>query len=122
MVHRRILLLTVLLFVSGVGAQADPIDDFVAAQMQQFHVPGLTLVVVKKGEIVKARGYGLANVAQKIPAAPETVYKMARSASSSSPRASCCWWGSESSGSTIPSANTSTERRLPGARSRSGIC
>jgi D-alanyl-D-alanine carboxypeptidase len=74
--HRKILLLAVLLFVSSVGAQADPIDDFVAAQMRQFHVPGLTLVVVKKGEIIKARGYGLANVAQKIPAAAETVYKI----------------------------------------------
>jgi D-alanyl-D-alanine carboxypeptidase len=76
MMRRRILLLVVLLFVSRVGAQADPIDEFVASQMQQFHVPGLTLVVVKKGEIVKARGYGFANVAQKIPATPDTVYKI----------------------------------------------
>jgi CubicO group peptidase (beta-lactamase class C family) len=78
--RRRILLLVSVLFVTAVGApmgaRTDPVDDFVAAQMQRYHVPGLSLVVVRKGAIVKSKGYGLANVALKTPATPQTVYKI----------------------------------------------
>ncbi len=76
MPRRAILLFVVLLFVPTVGAQGDAVDAFVAAQMQRYHVPGLSLVVVKRGAIVKARGYGLANRTLKAPATPETVYKI----------------------------------------------
>ena len=76
MLNRRILPFVVLLYVASVGAQTDPVDDFVSAQMQRFHVPGLSLAVVQKGKIVKAKGYGLANVAQKTPVTPETVFKI----------------------------------------------
>ena len=76
MLRRRILLLVFALFVTTVGAQTDPVDDFVAAQMVRYHVPGLSLVVVKQGAIVKSKGYGLANVALKTPATPQTVYKI----------------------------------------------
>jgi D-alanyl-D-alanine carboxypeptidase len=74
MLRRRSLLLPALLFVATASARADRVDDFVAAQMQQFHVPGLSLAVVRDGEIVKAKGYGLANVARRTPVTPETVF------------------------------------------------
>lgn len=40
------------------------------------NIPGLSLVVIKDGQILKAEGYGLANIKRKIPAKPETVYKI----------------------------------------------
>jgi CubicO group peptidase (beta-lactamase class C family) len=60
-----------------VGTQADQTDDFIRAQMQQQNIPGLSLVVLKDGEIIKSAGYGLANISLKIPATPETVYHIA---------------------------------------------
>ena len=44
--------------------------------MDQFHLPGLSLVVVKDGKIVKAAAYGLSDRERRTPAAPETVYKI----------------------------------------------
>ena len=57
-------------------AQADRTDDFIRAEMQQQRIPGLSLVVLKDGKIVKAQGYGVANRETKVPATPETVYKI----------------------------------------------
>src|SRR5437660_12772609 len=56
-------------------AQADPVDEFVKAEMQKRRIPGLSIAVVKNGKIVKAKGYGLANLELKVPAAPETIYQ-----------------------------------------------
>jgi CubicO group peptidase (beta-lactamase class C family) len=44
--------------------------------MKEFHLPGLALAVVKDGKVIKAQGYGLANVARKTPVTPETVMKI----------------------------------------------
>lgn len=66
----------VLLLAATVAARADKIDDFVKAEMQKQRIPGLSLAVVKDGKIVKAEGYGLANVELNVPATAETVYKI----------------------------------------------
>ena len=57
--------------------QADPVDDFIKAEMKRQNIPGLSLVVLKDGKIIKAEGYGLANIKRQIPAQPDTVYKIA---------------------------------------------
>jgi CubicO group peptidase (beta-lactamase class C family) len=57
-------------------AQADPVDDYVARQMKEFHLPGLSLAVVKDGKVVKAQGYGMADVRRGVPVTPETVFKI----------------------------------------------
>jgi D-alanyl-D-alanine carboxypeptidase len=62
--------------LAPVLASADRIDDYVAARVKEFHLPGLSLVVIKNGQIVKAQGYGLADVENKIPAQADTVYKI----------------------------------------------
>jgi CubicO group peptidase (beta-lactamase class C family) len=56
---------------------ADPVDDYVTAQMREQHIPGLSVAIVRDGRIVKAQGYGLANVELNAPATPETVYHLA---------------------------------------------
>jgi CubicO group peptidase (beta-lactamase class C family) len=70
------LVIVALLSIVAVPVRADDVDAFVKAQMQRFKVPGLSLAVVKDGVAVKVQGYGLANVEQRTPAAPETVYKI----------------------------------------------
>ncbi len=58
-------------------ARADEVDAYIASAMQAQHIPGLSLAVVREGRIVKAKGYGLANVELNAPATPETVYRLA---------------------------------------------
>lgn len=60
-----------------VVAQADQTDDFIRAEMRRQNIPGLSVVVLKHGGVIKAEGYGLANIKLRIPATPETVYKIA---------------------------------------------
>jgi D-alanyl-D-alanine carboxypeptidase len=59
-----------------ISGKADEIDDYITAQMQQLHVPGVSLGVVRDGRIIKAQGYGLANLELKAPATKETVYEI----------------------------------------------
>ena len=58
-------------------AESSPVDDYVKERMRDLHIPGLSLAVIKDGKIIKASGYGLANVETNTPATPETVYKTA---------------------------------------------
>jgi len=51
------------------------VDDYVKAEMQRQRIPGLSLAVVKDGQIVLAKGYGLANVELQVPAKPETIFQ-----------------------------------------------
>jgi Beta-lactamase class C and other penicillin binding proteins len=69
------LFLFLLLTASTALAQADKVDEFVKAEMQKRRIPGVSIAVVKNGEVIKAKGYGLANVELNVPAAPETVYQ-----------------------------------------------
>ena len=64
-----------LAFFAASSASADRIDDYVKAEMQRRKIPGLSLAIVRDGEIVKAQGYGLANVELNVAATPETIYQ-----------------------------------------------
>ena len=66
----------VLLLTATVAVRADKVDDYVKAEMQKQHIPGLSLAVIRDGKIIKVEGYGLANVELNVPARAETVYKI----------------------------------------------
>ena len=51
------------------------VEDFVHAEMQSQHIPGLSLLVNKDGKIALAKGFGLANVEHQVPVTPETVFQ-----------------------------------------------
>ena len=76
--HRKlnVLLVVALLLLQATVVRADKVDDYVKAELQRQRIPGLSLAVVKEGKVIKAEGYGLANVEHNIPAKPETVYKI----------------------------------------------
>ena len=59
------------------SAWADAVDDTIHAEMRDQHIPGLSLAVVRGGKVVKAQGYGLANVELNAPATADTVYRLA---------------------------------------------
>ncbi|MFZ0731772.1 MAG: serine hydrolase domain-containing protein [Candidatus Sulfotelmatobacter sp.] len=76
------LLLTTCFFLSGVlslAAQQPTItaavDAYVKSEMQRQHIPGLSLLIAKSGKIVRAEGFGLANIELQVPVKPETVFQ-----------------------------------------------
>lgn len=64
------------LILSPIGVRADALDDYVQAQMQKQHVPGLALEVVQSGKVVKQKGYGLADVERAVPVTSDTVFEI----------------------------------------------
>ena len=55
----------------------DKTDRSILAKMEQWSVPGMAVAVFRKGKIVKADGYGFADVEQRIPVLPETCFPIA---------------------------------------------
>jgi CubicO group peptidase (beta-lactamase class C family) len=74
---KRLILLATFSFAALCHPYADGVDDYVKHQMRRQHVVGLSLAVVKDGRLIKARGYGLANVELNLPATKDTAYNIA---------------------------------------------
>jgi D-alanyl-D-alanine carboxypeptidase len=70
----RLALLVCLLVCLPASTWADRVDDYVKAQMQRRHVPGVSLAVIRDGKVVRACGYGTANVELGVPATKKSVY------------------------------------------------
>jgi CubicO group peptidase (beta-lactamase class C family) len=51
------------------------VDELVSREMRSQHIPGISLAVMTNGHIALAKGYGLANVEDQVPAKPETVFQ-----------------------------------------------
>lgn len=72
-------LIGLVLACSGFGqtlaAQPDRVDDYVEGEMYRQHIPGLSLLVARDGKIIRAKGYGFANVELEVLVKPETVFQ-----------------------------------------------
>src|SRR5688572_8763913 len=66
----------ILLLTLSAAVRADKVDDYVKAQMERQHLPGVSIVVIKDSRIIKMEGYGLANVELNVPVRPDTVFKI----------------------------------------------
>ena len=53
----------------------DDLDTFVAAQMAQRRIPGLSLAIIEDGRIVEARAYGVTEVGGREPVTPTTLFQ-----------------------------------------------
>jgi CubicO group peptidase (beta-lactamase class C family) len=51
------------------------VDEYVKSEMQKEHIPGLSLAVIKDGQIILAKGYGLSNVELQVAVRPETIFQ-----------------------------------------------
>src|SRR5580700_9682042 len=77
---RLLLILTVLSAAltavpQTVASSPDVVDQYVRAEMQREHIPGISLLVAHHGKSVRAQGYGLANVELQVPVKPETIFQ-----------------------------------------------
>jgi D-alanyl-D-alanine carboxypeptidase len=76
-IGRRAMIIALLVGVAApISGKADEIDHYITAQMQRLHIPGVSLAVVRDGQIIKAQGYGFANLELKALATKETVYEI----------------------------------------------
>lgn len=53
----------------------DRVDEYIRAEMARQRIPGLALAIVRNGEVVKALGYGLANIEHNVPVTPATIFQ-----------------------------------------------
>ena len=72
--------LALLLFLRFAAlAQTDAIntavDAYVKSEMDRQRIPGLSLLVMHHGKIIKADGFGLSNVELQVPVKPETIFQ-----------------------------------------------
>ncbi len=56
------------------GAEAR-IEAYLRNEMKAQQIPGVSLAVIRNGEIVLARGYGYANIEHQAPVKPETIFQ-----------------------------------------------
>lgn len=55
----------------------DSIDTYVGGEVGLQQIPGLSMALVRQGKVLKAAGYGQANLETRTSATPETVYQLA---------------------------------------------
>lgn len=60
---------------SGDKALAHRVDGYVNAQLAEQHIPGIALGVMRDGRLIKATGYGLANLELKVPVSAQSVFQ-----------------------------------------------
>ncbi|HXZ31463.1 MAG TPA: serine hydrolase domain-containing protein [Terriglobales bacterium] len=79
MTASRISLVALTVWISSAAAaqavDTDAVNEYIRSEMLRQHVPGLSLLVSRAGNIVRAQGYGLSNVELQVPVKPETVFQ-----------------------------------------------
>lgn len=54
---------------------AERLDALVEAERERQRIPGVAIAIVRGGELVRLRGYGLSNVEHQVAAKPETIFQ-----------------------------------------------
>jgi uncharacterized protein (TIGR03435 family) len=55
--------------------QIAAVDGYLAGEMEREHIPGLAVGIYSRGQILLAKGYGLANVELQVAVKPETIFQ-----------------------------------------------
>jgi len=75
----RIALSSLMVLISlpawAVPDEMSKIDEFVRAEMERQKVPGVAIAVIRGGKVVRAQGYGYANVELKVPVGIDTIFQ-----------------------------------------------
>lgn len=81
MTAMRNLAAVVLLLLTSSPARAQAtlsaVDDYITAEMARQKIPGVALAVVRNGDVVRMRGYGVSNVEHQVPVTPDTMFQTA---------------------------------------------
>jgi CubicO group peptidase (beta-lactamase class C family) len=75
----RLLIITVMLASRALsqnpGSTSDAVAQYVKAEMERQHIPGVALLVSRNGEPVRAQGFGFSNLELQVPVKPETLFQ-----------------------------------------------
>lgn len=72
---RRFAASLLLLLIAPV-ARADAVDDLVGRELQRLHLPGVSVAVLRDGQVIKTAAYGLADLELGVAATPQTVFQI----------------------------------------------
>ena len=78
----NLVILALLLVLPVIGAPAQSasnpslsgFDDYVVATMKQFKVPGVSVAIVRDGQIILSKGYGYRDVERQLPVTSKTLF------------------------------------------------
>lgn len=73
---RILLTLCIAIICLSAVVRADSLDTFIKNEIAKRKIPGLSVAVLRGGKVVRAAGYGYANLELKTPAGNETVYEI----------------------------------------------
>ena len=51
------------------------VEEYLKTEMQKQRIPGVAVAIIKDGQIVYAKGHGLANVDHQVAVKPETIFQ-----------------------------------------------
>ena len=74
---RRVVVLAILCASLPTALAADGLDDFIGAELARRRIPGLALAVLRQGQPLVLRAYGLASVELAVPVTADTVFDLA---------------------------------------------
>jgi len=67
-----------LILFAAVACQAQPyVDAVVEHARKEFEVPGIAVAIVKDGDVVLAKGYGVRRIGEDAPVTPQTLFRIA---------------------------------------------
>src|SRR5271167_209937 len=79
--HMKIAVLLLSLCLRAVAqlaaGQTEAVDAIVASYVSSHHVPGFSISVVNKGDVVLTKAYGSADIENNVPATVDAVYRIA---------------------------------------------
>ena len=52
------------------------IDDYISSLVEADEIPGMAIAIVKDGEVIHKKNYGLANIAHKVPVSDSTLFRL----------------------------------------------
>jgi CubicO group peptidase (beta-lactamase class C family) len=79
--HFLVRLAAISLILASCALGQDPdahfgaVETYVKGEMDRQHIPGLALLVARDGKIVRAQGFGFANLEHSVAVRPETVFQ-----------------------------------------------
>ena len=73
---RTLKLLSILTALAATAPlHADAIDDYVNQEIGRERTPGAALAIIHHGKLVRAQGYGYANIEHRVPVHPDTIFQ-----------------------------------------------
>jgi CubicO group peptidase (beta-lactamase class C family) len=71
----KIALFVLALAVISPAQSSQKVDEYIHTEMTKRQIPGLALLVVRDGKVIKQQGYGFSNVELQVPVKPESLFQ-----------------------------------------------